>query len=93
MARGKYYYGPGFWKGPDWRPGAGGFHGGWYERGPGWSPGRGPCNWWYPGPGGYYGPAFSGPEEEGAFLKDQKERIKEELQALEQRLTELNEES
>ncbi len=62
MPRGRNWYGPGFWKGPDWYPGAGGFRGGWYERGPGLGPGWGPCRGWFTGPGPYYEAAYSGPE-------------------------------
>ena len=91
MPRGRYMYGPGFWKEPGWVPGAGGFRGGWHGRGPGWGPGWGPCPWRPPGPGAYYGPAFSSPEEEKAFLNEQKEQLKEELSELEQRMAELDE--
>jgi len=95
MPRGNFWYGPGFWKRPDWHPGAGGFRGGWQDRGPeggpGWCRGWGPCHWWPPGL--YYGPAFSSPEDEKEFLKDQQEQLKEELNELEQRLAELEEES
>ncbi len=87
MPRGRYMYGPGFWKGPDWFPGSGGFRGGWPGRGPGW----GPCPWRLAGPGAYYGPAFSSPEGEKAFLNEQKEQLKEELNELEQRMAELEE--
>lgn len=102
MPRGRNWYGPGFWKEPDWYPGAGGFRGDWPGRGPGWNPpgwgpgwgpGRGPCHWWFAGAAPYYGPAFSGPEEEKAFLKEQQDQLKAELNELEQRLDELEQES
>lgn len=95
MPRGRFWYRPGFWKGPDWQPGAGGFRGGWYGRGPGWGPGWGygwgPCH--CRPPEFDYGPAFSGPEDEKSFLKDQQEQLKEELAAIEQRLDELEKET
>ncbi|MFO7952738.1 MAG: DUF5320 domain-containing protein [Bacillota bacterium] len=87
MFRGRHWYGPGFWKGPDWFPGAGGFRGG--RRG--WCPGWGPCHFWPPHPGPYYGPGFSEPEEEKAYLKEQEEVLREELNALEKRISELEE--
>ncbi len=93
MPRGRNWYDPGFWKGLDWYPGAGGFRGGWYEQGPGWGPGWGPCRWWFTGPRPYYEQAYSGPEEEKEFLKSQKEQLKEEISELEERLAELEKES
>ncbi len=66
-----------------------GFRGGGFGRGPGWGPGRGPCRWWYGGPGPYYGPAWTGPEDEKAFLKEQAEQLKAELAEMEQRMAEL----
>lgn len=88
MPRGRYWYGPGFWKDASWHP-VGGFRGGGFGRGPGWGPGWGPCRWWYGAPGFYGGPAFSGPEDEKAFLKEQAELLKSELAELEQRMSEL----
>ncbi len=91
MPRGRHWYGPGFWKGPDWIPGAGGFRGGGYGRGPGWGPGWGPCRWWFADPGPYYGPVFEGPEDEKSFLQEQAEQLKEELAEVEKRMAELEE--
>ncbi len=95
MSRGRNWYGPGFWKEPGWHPGAGGFRGGWYGRGPGWGPGWchgwNPCQWWFPGP--YFNPNLPGTEDEKAFLKEQQEQLKGELNEVEQRLNELEEES
>lgn len=85
MPRGRYWYGPGFWKGPGWYPGAGGYRGG-YGPGPGW----GFCRWGWAGAGPYYGPAWPGPEDEKAFLREQAEALKAELAELEKRLHELD---
>lgn len=94
MPRGRYWYGPGFWKrGRGWVPGTGGFRGGAYPYGgPGafWPRWWGPCHWVYPG----YAPYLPwmdepGPEDEAQFLKEQAEMIRAELDEIEKRLAEL----
>lgn len=73
-----------------YRPRMGWFRGGgFYGRGAGHGGGRGPFRGWagesYPA----YGPAWSSPEEEKAFLKSQAEELKAELADMEQRMAEL----
>lgn len=70
-------------------PRFGGYRGGGYGRGAGWGPGRGHCRWFYGAPVPYYGPAWVGPEDEKAFLKEQTEHLKAELADMEQRMAEL----
>lgn len=89
MPGGRNLYGPGFWKEPDWYPGAGGYRGGGYGREPAW----GPCLRWHPGAWPCRGPFFPGPEEEKAFLKNYREQLQEELSEIEQRQAELNNQS
>ena len=73
-----------------YRPRLGGFRGrGYYGRGMGWGVGGGPCHWWYGGPNPYHGPAWSGPDDEKTFLKDQAAQLKAELAEMEKRMTEL----
>jgi hypothetical protein len=55
----------------------------------GWGAGGGPCRLWYGGPGPYHGPAWSGPDNEKDFLKEQAAQLKAELAEMEQRMTEL----
>ncbi len=73
----------------------GGFRGGGFGRGPArgrdWGPGWGSCHWWPSASVPYYGPAWSDPEEEKAFLKDQKEQLKAEMAEMEKRMAELEE--
>ena len=92
MPRGRHWYGPGFWKGPGWMPSAGGYQGG-FGPSPGWGPGRGPgwgfCRWWAGQEQPYYGPSYIEPEEEKDYLREQAECLKEELNAIEKRMTEL----
>ncbi len=80
MPGGGYYYGSGF------RGGYG------YGRGPGFGPGWGPCRWWGPAYAPDYGPSFSGPGEEKAFLEEQVKQLKSELAYLERRMEEISEE-
>ncbi len=84
MPRGRHWYGPGFWKGPGWVPGAGGYRGG-YGPGPGW----GFCRWGWFGPGPYYGPYGTAPEDEKAYLHEQAKALRAELAELEKRLADL----
>ncbi len=97
MPRGRYWYGPGFWKrDTNWVPGSGGFRGGAYYRGGpgtfrphGW--GWGPCYWFH---GGYavFPPVMYDLEtNEADDLKDQANAIKAEMQKIESRLAELEE--
>lgn len=73
----------------------GGSRRGGFGCGPGW--GRswglrwGPCHWWSSATVPYYGPAWSGLEEEKAFLKEQKEQLKAEMAEMEKRMAELEE--
>lgn len=92
MPRGRNWFGPGFWKGSEWVPGAGGFRGGRYGNAPGSGcGGPPPCRWWFASPGPYYTPPTPTPEEEKAFLQEQTELLKDELAELENRLSELEE--
>lgn len=91
MPRGRNWYGPGFWKDAEWRPGAGGFRGGGYGPGPGWEA----CRWCSAGPGPYYAPGWYGPfsgspEDEKTYLQEQANALKEELEVLEERIAELS---
>jgi len=102
MPRGRYWYGPGFWKqGRGWVPGAGGFRGGaggadFYDRAGAFWPNR--CRWFgYPHPGygfGFY-PAWldeSVSQDEATILRNQAQMIKTELEEIEKRLAELEKE-
>lgn len=97
MPRGRYWYGPGFWKrNTGWVPGSGGFRVGAYgyaAPGGSWFRGPGPCRWFE---AGYapYPPWMAEPtrEEEARALKEHAEAIKAELKEIEQRLAELQEE-
>jgi len=95
MLRGKYLYGPGFWKDREWVPATGGFRGGVYRYcGPGYfgAHWRGPCHYFNPGYGLY--PAWmdeTRSEDEASFLKEQAELIRAELQEIEKRLAQLSE--
>ena len=75
------------------RPRLGGFRGSGYGRGTGWGSGWGPgmgfCRWWAGAPAPYYGSAWSGVEDEKAFLKDQAELMKAELAEMEKRMADL----
>jgi len=88
MPRGRFWYGPGFWKrGTDWVPGSGGFRGGanpYLHQEPAMTPwGWAPCHYWGPPPTR---------EEEARFLREQADYLKSELDALEKRLHELGKE-
>ncbi len=63
--------------------------GGFYGRGAGRGAGRGPFRWWAGEPEPAYGPAWSSPEDERTFLKNQAEELKAELAEMEQRMAEL----
>ena len=83
MPRGKYWYGPGFWKrGTGWTPGSGGFRGGAnpyvgpVTADPGWAP----CFYWGPSPD---------PQEQARELKQQADHLRAKLRAIEERLAEL----
>ena len=75
------------------RPRLGGFRGSGYGRGigrgAGGGPGRGACRWWAGDPVPYYGPAWSGTDDEKAYLKDQTEQLKAELAKMEKRMADL----
>ncbi len=93
MPGGRNLFGPGFWKGAGWVPGAGGFGGGF--RGGAYAPGRGFCRWF----SGAYGPdkmqwqnAYpESREERKSFLHEQVEILKDELSHLEKQLSALEE--
>ena len=97
VPRGRYWSGPGFWKrSTDWVPGSGGFRGGAYPYG---GPGAFPPRWWGPCyrlDVGYPPdpPWMAGPEpkDEARFLKEQAKAIRIELEEIEQRLVELEQE-
>ena len=83
MFRGKYWYGPGFWKrNTNWTPGSGGFRGGANPHvspdavKPGWAP----CFYWGHPPN---------PGEEARILREQADYLRSELEAIEKRLAEL----
>ncbi len=67
------------------QPHIGPYRGGGYGRGPG----RGPCARWYGRPASYYEPAQYNPEDEKAFLQEQAEHLKVELDQLQKRMSEL----
>ncbi|HAA34107.1 MAG TPA: hypothetical protein DCD97_02220 [Firmicutes bacterium] len=98
MPRGRYWYGPGFWKrGTGWFPGSGGFRGGAYYGHPGAfsPPWRGACRWFGAGymPYPYWWGDEPEPEDEVSFLKEQAEAIRAELKEIEKRLAELGKEA
>jgi len=86
MPRGRYFFGPGFWKwGYGWFPGAGGFHGGAYH--PWWWGYAPPADLsYYPPWPGYAAPSS---QDEAEFLKSQAAALKQELDMIQQRLKEL----
>jgi len=97
MPRGRYWYGPGFWKwGTEWVPGSGGFRGAAYygHTGAFFPRWRGACRWFdavympYP-----YWEDEPEPEDEVSFLKKQAEAIRAELKEIEKRLAELGKEA
>lgn len=65
------------------------FRGGGFGRGPGWGPGRGASAWRYGKPPFYYEPALAGPEDAKAFLQEQSEQLKSDLEQMEKRIAEL----
>ncbi len=75
-----YGYGRGFW-------GRGSGFG--YGRGAGW----GPCRWWAGSPFQGYGPGRPDNEDEKAFLQEQSDMLKEDLANIEQRISELDQQS
>ncbi len=101
MPRGRYWYGPGFWKrGTGWVPGSGGFRGGAYTNSaaaaagfyPGWF---GPCHrygaGYFPYPPWMLVPEPE-PEEEADYLKQQAEAVRSELEEIEKKLADLENE-
>ncbi len=74
------------------RPGFGGGYGLGYRRGPGWRSVHPASNAWYRGPfrGAYY---QMNPDEEVNMLKEEAEAIKNELDAINKRIKELESES
>lgn len=60
-----------------------------YGRGMGRGFGRGFRRMWQAVPGPFYGQAAVSPEEEKAYLKEQKEMIRTELEQMEKRIEEL----
>lgn len=99
MNRGRYWYGPGFWKqNRGWVPGSGGFRGGYcqyagsgaLEPEPRW---WGRCGYFYPGYG-FSQPWMDepAPDDEALFLKDQVRLLRTELEEIEKRLAELGKE-
>lgn len=72
------------------RPRWWGFRGGGFRgHGEGWGAGVGPACWWGGWPGPSYGSGLVGPDDEKAFLKDQADQLKAELEEMEKRLAEL----
>ncbi|NPV28841.1 MAG: DUF5320 domain-containing protein [Firmicutes bacterium] len=101
MPRGRFYFGPGFWKGgPGPAPWAGGC---WWAGNPypfcrffPWLPRR----WWaypgyaagwgaYPGPGWAPGPGAAYPQDEAEFLKQQAGFLQQQLDQINARLKDL----
>ncbi len=90
MPRGRFFFGPGFWKG-----GPGPWFGGWGAGNPypwcrffPWLPRRwwaypGAYPWWVPGPGG------ASLQAEADFLKQQASFLQQQLEAINTRLKEL----
>ncbi len=97
MPRGRFWYGPGFWKrGTNWVPGSGGFRGGANPqcfppaagRPPAWG-GWGPCHYWGPA----WGETPLAPQDEAQILREEAEQLRAELSDIESRLEELEKES
>jgi hypothetical protein len=99
MTKGRYWYGPGYWKqSREWVPGSGGFRGGFcqyagpaaFEPAPRW---WGFCHF-YPNYGfdqPWMNEATS--EDEALFLKGQVSQLRTELEEIEKRLAELGKET
>lgn len=84
MPRGRFFFGPGFWKWGGWPYWAGWRH--LYWMGPwAWRPG-----WWAPWrhfPA--WGAGDPSPKEEAEFLKEQADLLRSEIEEIERRLKEL----